>query len=231
LKKKNYVFYYVIISIFAALLLLIFAFRSPLNINTVSFNEKMLLAIIIIIGCSYGVSLAFYPGWLKRKTKIKGNSDNEKKPTRRRCGHHPDCDKFEYHTIQIKNKTYCSGCLGLSLGSIIAIILIIIYLVFNIIWSSRILYSFMIIGLILIFLSYIETVFPRRNNIIHIISNIALVMGFFLATISIFEITGDIANGILGVLLCILWLDTRIQLSHWKHRKICSKCKENCKMY
>lgn len=53
----------------------------------------------------------------------------------------------------------------------------------------------------------------------------------FLITISIGEITGNMVYGIFSVLLCFLWLDTRIRLSKWNHHRTCTFCPETCKYY
>ena len=230
--KKNYVFYYIGLSIVAALLTILIALFAKLKINTVIWYDKLFLIVIIIIGCIIGYTVAFRPGYFRKYTKTTKHAEKKQiKIKRRREGHHPDCNKFQNHTILIHEKKICTGCLGLSIGCIMAILLAIIYLNFDITWSSMILYFFILIGLILIFLSYIETILPRKHQIFHIISNIALVLGFFLVTIGIFEITGNKIYGLLGVILSVLWLDTRIQLSNWRHSLICSKCTEKCKMY
>jgi hypothetical protein len=230
--KKNNIIYYIPFSITAAVLVIVLSLFAQSNINTVGWYDKLFLSVLIIIGCLFGYNLAFHPGFIKKYTKTKKSTEkNQIKIKRRREGHHPDCSKFQNHTILINDKKFCTGCLGLSIGCIMAIVLTIIYLNFDITWSSVILYFFIFIGLILIFLSYIETILPRKHQIFHIISNIALVLGFFLVTISIFEITGNKIYGLLGVILSALWLDTRIQLSNWRHSSICSKCTEKCKMY
>ena len=230
--KKNYVFYYIILSISAALLIILLALFSPLKINTITWYDKLFLSVLIIIGCLFGYNLAFHPSWLKKysKTNIQ-TKKNQRTTKRKREGHHPNCSKFQNHTILINDKKFCTGCLGLCLGCITAILLVIIYLNFDIIWSSVILYFLIVIGLIMIFLSYIETVLTRKHRIFHIISNIALVLGFLLVTISIFEITGNKIYGLVGIILSVLWLDTRIQLSNWRHSQTCIKCIEKCKMY
>jgi hypothetical protein len=230
--KKNYVFYYLSLSISAALIIILFTIFSQLKLNSVIWNDKLFLSSFIIIGCLFGITLGFYPGWLKKYSRngkeVKVVKKNIK---RKREGHHPDCDKFQNHTILINNKKFCTGCLGLSLGCITSILLVIFYLIFDIIWSSIVVYFFVFIGLIMIFLSFIETMLPRKNGIIHIILNLFLVLGFLLVTISIFEITGNIIYGFIGIIFSVLWLDTRIQLSNWRHSLICLKCIEKCKMY
>ena len=131
----------------------------------------------------------------------------------------------------MKNKTLCAGCLGLSIGAIISIILAIIYIVTIRKEPISGFYYVVFIGLIIIGLTYAEIMLPLRHAIVHVISNIFLVLSFLLITVSIFEITGNKIYGTISVIISFLWLDTRIQLSNWKHTMICEHCNETCKMY
>jgi hypothetical protein len=92
-------------------------------------------------------------------------------------------------------------------------------------------YHVVFLGLIIIGLAYVEIMLPIRHAVVHIISNIFLVLSFFLVTISIFETTGNKVYGILSVIISFLFLDTRIQLSNWQHARICESCSETCKMH
>ena len=159
------------------------------------------------------------------------NRKQTQKTARKRKGHHPDCDQFQNHTIRIDNKTLCAGCLGLSIGAILSIFLMILYIVIRGELSFTTFYFFMFLGLIIISLVYIEIMLPIRYTIIHVISNVFLVISFLLIVVCIFEITGNKIYGAVSILLSFLWLDTRIQLSNWRHTLICKNCDENCKMY
>jgi hypothetical protein len=234
LKQNKNIFYYIILSIAAAVLLLILIFLSPLNTTATGIYDKSFVGGVFITSCIFGISLALYPRWFRRLTKHAThhlNSGKSRKIIRKYKGHHPDCGNFQSHTIGIKNKTLCAGCLGLSIGAIISIILAIIYIVTIRNESIPGFYYVVFIGLIAIGLTYAEIMLPLRHAIVHVISNIFLVLSFFLITIGIFEITGNKIYGTISVIVSFLWLDTRIQLSNWKHTMICEHCNETCKMY
>jgi uncharacterized membrane protein len=158
-------------------------------------------------------------------------NNNLKKTSRKREGHHPNCDKFKNHSLRIKNRVYCTGCLGLAIGCIISIILIIFYNSFFVKISPEIYFYLIIMGMIIIGFVFIEIISNKRNEFIHIISNSLFIISFLIIIIGITEITGNKIYGIIGIILSFLWLDTRIQLSNWHHSKICSKCYNSCKMY
>lgn len=234
MKQKTNVIYYLILSITAAVLLLTLAFFNSSNTASVDIYDKLFVGGVFITICLFGISLAIYPGWFKRFTKQEKHSSNEKqtqKTARKRKGHHPDCDQFQSHTIRTNNKMFCAGCLGLSIGAILSIFLMILYIVIGNELSFTTFYFFMFLGLIIIGLVYIEIMLPIRHAIIHVLSNVFLVVSFLLIVVCIFEITGNKIYGAVSILLSFLWLDTRIQLSYWQHSLICNNCTEQCKMY
>lgn len=234
MKQKGYVNHYIILSIIAAILLLLLAFFSFSNKKTIGINDRLFVSIFFIISCLIGISLAFYPGWFKRFLKRRvytATNQKIKKAARKREGHHPNCIQFKNHSIRIKNKLYCAGCLGLALGCIISIFLMVIYIQIDFSLSLEILYFLIIIGLIIISFVFVETILFKRNAFIHIISNSLLVLSFLIITISITEITSNTLSGIITIILTFLWLDTRIQLSSQHHTLICNNCDKSCKMY
>jgi hypothetical protein len=234
LKQSKNIFYYIILSIAAAFLLLILTFLSPLNATTIGMHDKLFVGGMFITSCIFGISLALYPRWFRRLTKhttSDSNSKKSKQTARKYKGHHPDCGNFHNHTIETKNKTLCAGCLGLSIGSIVSIVLTIIYMVIIREKTATGFYYIIFLGLIIIGLACVEIMLPIRHAVVHVISNIFLVLSFLLVTISIFEITGNKIYGMLGVIISFLFLDTRIQLSNWQHARICESCSETCKVY
>jgi len=234
LKQNKNICYYIILSIAAAFLLLILIFLSPLNANTIGMHDKLFVGGMFITSCIFGISLALYPRWFRRLNKHTtphSNSKKSKQTARKYKGHHPDCSNFQSHTIKTKNKTLCAGCIGLSIGSIVSIVLTIIYMVIIREKTATGFYYIIFLGLIITGLACVEIMLPIRHAVVHVISNIFLVLSFLLVTISIFEITGNKVYGMLGVIISFLFLDTRIQLSNWQHARICESCSETCKVY
>ena len=128
--KKN--FYYIILSIIAAAIILILTLVEPRTIDTIAIGDKLFVSGAFITSCIFGISIAVYPNWFKKLMKQEKHSVNKQQPQKAKReyqGHHPDCQQFLTHTVKIKNKTLCAGCLGLSIGSIISILLIIIYII------------------------------------------------------------------------------------------------------
>ena len=130
------------------------------------------------------------------------------------------------------DKVLCAGCLGLASGSIVSIILTIAYIAIMPNETIQgVFQGFIVMGIALIALNFIEIAVPQRNAHMHVVFNGLLVAGFFLVVIGTYELTGRIAYGILAIILSFLWLDTRIHLSNWRHSVICRDCSEMCKVY
>jgi hypothetical protein len=234
LKLKNEIIYYIFLSSIAVFLLQIIIYFGSSKTVIIDFNDRLFLGCLFIVCCLFGISLAIYPSWYKRIFKVSKNRlgiKNNKKIFRKRKGHHPECEKFQNHVISFNDKVVCTGCLGLATGSISSIFLMLFYLIFINEKNVMILYALIFLGLFLIACNYIEIVLQFSNKIIHIFSNIFIIVGFFIIFIGIFEITGSKTYAIISIIFSFLWLYTRIQLSNIRHIIICSKCKEKCKMY
>jgi uncharacterized membrane protein len=226
-------FYLILSTIGAALIIMIFWFRSS-EIRSINPFDKMFVGGAFISSCIFGLSLALKPNWVGRFVNrgSKGHGSQKVDTTKRkRQAHHPDCEPFEGHTITINKKVRCAGCTGLALGSTVSIVLMIFYVVLPYEIPPTPLYILIILGMILIALNYLDLSILNENAHLHLISNTFLVIGFFLIVISVFEKTGSITYGLLAVVLSFLWLDTRIQLSDWHHSLTCKSCGNVCKVY
>ena len=232
MKQIKTILYYIILSSVSAFLLLLLTFFGNFK-PTINIFDRLIIAIIFIICCLLGVSSAIYPSWYKRFRKTQSNNENKQQiiKTIKRKGHHPNCNQFRNHILKIKHKSYCAGCLGLAIGSFISILLMIFYITTVNEQISQIFQLLIITGFIFISITYIEIVHPYRHIIIHIIFSALLVISFLFITISIFELTGNKIYGMISILLSFLWLETRVQLSIWRHNHICNNCDEICKMY
>lgn len=193
-------------------------------------NERIFVGLVFIIVCLAGIYSAYRPGRLKR---LFLKSDTKKNPitaksTIRLAGHHPACNQFKNHSFQYNNSYYCTGCYGLAIGSIIAIITISIFLLINIRIADEFKIILLSIGLTLIAINYIETFWYHNSIVFHLVSNSLLIIGFLFIVISTLEITGEASYGLIAIVFSVLWLDVRIHLSQYKHQRICQSCPKDC---
>ena len=228
MNQKKIVIFYIVLSLLMSIFLLFLNFYS-IPITIISSFDKFILSLIFIIICIIGFSVSIKPRWYKKIKKISYNKKirNKKKI---KVGHHPNCKSFRNHIIIIKNKKYCSGCIGLGIGAFFSIVLTIIYLLYAIRYENFY-YSIFIFGLFFIFSSFLESLLYNRNSKIHLLSNVLLIIGFNFIIISTLENSGNLIYAMIGLIAAFLFLETRIQISFFNHRNICYNCESDCKIY
>jgi hypothetical protein len=206
---------------------------SPSTTPTITISEKEVIAGIFITSCVIGISFTLRPNWVRQYLpKIQNREKNTRNGvTQSFRGHHPDCYTFQNHTIHWKDKTWCAGCLGLLIGLCVSILLMMFYIITEYSQRKMISYLLYILGLFILTVVYLEIVYGRNHPTFHVFSNSMLPISFFLITISVVGRTGKSVYGLFTVLFCFLWLDARIHLSKWRHRRLCTYCTESCKMY
>lgn len=231
--ETRYLFSYFILSIIGASFILLFALLSPSENMDIKTLDKIIIGLAFIICCIFGISLAIKPNWLssyRNQRSIKNQTMKDRLPIPRQ-GHHPTCGQFEKHTIKFNNKILCAGCTGLILGAVVASVFMVIYIFIEFNVSIIIFYFFIIIGLVFIATNFMLTFFHMKNAGGQLISSMTLIIGFLFVVLGIFELTGGIIYGLIGIIISFLWLDTRIQLSYWRHSELCNNCKKMCKAY
>ena len=226
MKKNDQLIRYLVLSFSALILISIIGLI--IQTKQATFYDRLIVSLIFILSLLFGISISIRPGWYKPKKNI-DYENNIKENSIDYKGHHPNCKGFSDHTITIKNKIYCAGCFGLLVGSLINIILIILFLVFDIIIIDY--FLFLLIGIFLVTALFLIILFTNRKPFTRVLTNAIFMLSFFFIIISTLEITGSFIFGLLAGLLCFLFIDTRIKISKWTHVKICSNCEKNCKRY
>jgi len=225
--------FFLVLSALGAVFLIAVAFQTPGFPPPVSPGEKVVVAALFVFLCVLGILFALRPNWLKTRvlTEDKNKTNNVNEGKRGFCGHHPDCSVFEHHRIICGKKTWCAGCLGLLFGCIMSILSMMLYVLVPLKLSLLVIRLLFFLGLLVIMILYAESVLPRRHAGVHVMVNVLCILGFFLVTVSVVELSGDIVYGFYAMLLCVLWLDTRIHLSQWHHSRLCHRCPQSCKVY
>jgi hypothetical protein len=233
LNQTKLVLFYLALSVIGAALLVGLALQTPTSHPLSMFPGKIGIALVFILCCIFGISFSLRPNWVRLFIHKKEETIANRSCTAQRSfqGHHPDCETFENHRWISQNKTWCAGCLGLLIGCLLSSILMILYVVVPLHLSPTIFRLFLFLGLCIIAFVYLEIIQKRHHANIHVLSNGMLVLSFFFITISIIELLGKVEYSLYTILLCMLWLDTRVQLSRWHHSRLCRSCLQSCKTY
>lgn len=232
MSQRNTVVYLVTFSAIAAAMIVAVSWQQFSIAPSPGLLDRLLVGSVFIASCVFGISLAIRPGWTRRL--IAGKSDEvsrELAQVRGRRGHHPDCEYFDSHTIRWGDRTLCAGCTGLAAGSTVSILLMSLYVALPTELPVGVLHALLVLGLALVAAKYVETVLPLDRAYARLISNGLFIVGFSLLVVGAFVLSGSTVFGILGVVISFLFLDTRIQLSRWRHTKTCRDCSEDCKVY
>jgi uncharacterized membrane protein len=232
LRKKSVVVWYVVLSLATGGPLLVVSLVLSAQAGPLSFSDKVVVGAFFMASCVFGIvqSTKLYrsSGSSKKERTYDASVGDGQFP--RRVGHHPFCGRFEDHITTIMGKNYCSGCLGLAVGSGIALLLMSVYLLLPTV-SPGFGVVLVFVGFSLMILDLAETAIHSRTQKIHVLANLLLVVGFLLIAIGVSGATSSGAYGLLAILVSFLWLDARIQLSNWKHASICQSCAQDCKSY
>lgn len=233
MRKINTLFLYLIFSFIAALFVILLVGLTPSRASSFSFLEKSGIASAFILCCCVGISFTFKPNWLRQYISKSENQIHEMQPKGKQTfqGHHPVCLTFQNHTIQWWGKMWCAGCLGLCIGLCISIALMILYLILEFQPTQITALLLLLFGLFILVAVFVEIRHRKRHVKVHVLINSLLPLSFFIIIISVISTTGNVLFGFLSMLLCFLWLDTRIQLSKSHHSMLCRSCLESCKMF
>jgi len=233
LSRRARVFYFVMLSIIAAALLLVVFVISPRQDHSINSSDKLLPAAAFIASCLLCISLAVHPNWARRLVSRSSPDRDGRSPNanaRKFRGHHPDCAMFESHRISWSGRELCSGCVGLMSGATVSILLMMIYVVSDWAVPGVLSMAFIVFGLGAVSAAFAEAAIGRRRRLLHLVVNSTMIVGFFMLVVGMLEATGSGVSGLLVVSFSFLWIDTRIQLSHWRHSLVCDGCPESCKM-
>lgn len=173
--------------------------------------------------CLLGLVAGVNPSILSKP--LQGNEIIEENPLNiergRFRGHHPDCQQYKSHVLVLWNRTLCAGCTGLSLGAGLAIIGVFAYQVMGA--SSYTALVLFWLGFVLVFLGLLQHHIDLDNPYLHLILNVILVLGTLFLFIGVDRLKGGLIELYL-VGLNILWINTRIELSHNDHTRVCRRC-------
>ena len=195
------------------------------------YSERVVVGSVFIAFCVLGIVSSLKLIHLGRqKPAARMPATREGHERRKRVGHHPDCDSFETHVIPIGTKKVCGGCLGLALGSSAAIVFMTYYL-FGVMVAPAQGPWLVLFAVILVLIAFVESAMHSRLGKVHVLANALLVIGFFLMTIGVSSATGSGVAGLFTIMICLLYMDTRIRISEWNHANICQKCGRPCRSY
>lgn len=223
-------FFFISISFFG--LCLLYALTFKVQISAIYFPlQRQLIGSIFGAICILGIAAGVFPTRCSRMFHFKGQEKRSNKikqthtiKTTKFSGHHPTCGNFSDHTLCLNSRTYCTGCTGLILGAIIALIGSFLYFFygFHLVGSEVTIFWLGFMGVTCGLLQY--SLLNLKNGAARLFLNAIFVLGAFSLLIGVNKITDNLIIEFYLLILIVYWIMTRIILSQREHGRICNSC-------
>jgi hypothetical protein len=188
--------------------------------------RKPLIGSIFTLICVGGIVAVFFPKRCAEtfgpsENKVRSVSDAGQSASLISKGHHPNCSEFSAHTIKIKDTFLCASCTGLLMGSLAVLFLCVLYFFAG--WTFG--YPGLPVafggqaGIVLGFFHF------KFKSYVRLTINALFVLSAFLVLAGIDALTENMLADMYVVGLVVLWLFTRISISKWNNKRICSGCR------
>jgi len=109
------------VSIFGILIVLLLAFNPPI-VHEDFFWRKPLVGLVFSLICMLGIFAALFPKQCSHVFHFRRENMPFSSHRSNAASHHPDCERFSAHVIQVSTRTLCAACTGLLLGAFVAFI-------------------------------------------------------------------------------------------------------------
>jgi len=215
------------VSFFGLILAVLFAIHSPISHEDFVWRKPIIGSIFGSI-CILGILAVFFPDRCSRSFVLDKAEERKTRFSHATSsalrGHHPTCGRFSAHVFSVDGKMFCATCSGLFLGALIVLVGIATYFFSN--WQmGQNAFLAVLVGAVGVVLGLLQAPLPTlQKNAIRLFSSAFFVVGTFLILVGIEELTHSTSVDLFLVVLSVFWLMTRISLSQWDHKRICSKC-------
>lgn len=212
----------VIVPILALALLygLVFNYQS----SSIPLQREITDGFFLLI-CISGILAGQYPKQISGLINRRGSTRSENVTDYQ--GHHPSCEAFSNHVLRLSGRVYCSGCIGLIIGGVLAILLTL--LKYTLITEATAL-PFFLLGYMLLLLGLFQHLIDLNIPLIHTALNILLVFGVALVRSATQLLNGGIIVDAYILILSLYLVIARIELSRNDHEGICHLCGKDCNL-
>lgn len=227
---------YVILSVIGMIFVIAMALLGSASPSTIEPWEVYIVGAVFIGACAFGVSFAVRPNWTSGlfPGSRDEREDRDEGPRARsvpRRGHHPACEPFAGHTLTVGSKFVCAGCMGILVGCIVSISLMAFVMLKATDWVSSRHTDLIAGGVLMVLAGLVEAWVPSDRPWRHLLANVVFMMGCFIVTAGVLLSTGGWSYAVLGIVICFLWLETRVSISQYHHSEACRSCPNECKVY
>jgi hypothetical protein len=216
------------VSFFGIVLAVVFAVYPPAAHDDFALRKPVAdLALAVV--CVLGIFAVLYPGscagiaGFKNQGKTAhGFSGSRIKVLR---GHHATCESYATHVIKIGNRVFCASCSGLFVGAVIVLVCISLFFFLNLRIEEEPFVP-VSLGAVSVAAALLYPVVPVKfqTGFTRFFAGVLLAVGSFLVLAGVDEAAESLSVDLFCVVLSVLWLATKMSLSQWEHRRICTRC-------
>ncbi|MBT4319643.1 hypothetical protein HOD50_03350 [Candidatus Bathyarchaeota archaeon] len=178
---------------------------------TMNFIMRACFALI----CAFGIITGLFPAVLSF-------SKAERRDGEGVSGHHPDCGRFNGHTVNLLGQRRCAGCTGLVIGAVASMMGLGLGLLgLNIdtaFWC----------GVLLVGAGLAQHFIDLGNEWVHLSLNTLFVVGAWIMFESIQALGLGVKVQVYFLSMTVFWIWARIRASQWVHVGVCSRCPQAC---
>lgn len=234
--RSSFPLFLVVVSFFGLFIISAFTLSPPVSQENFAWRKPLIGSLFASV-CVLGILAVFFPNECskvfdrgkeeKRRNRVfgfkRGVETSECNPQVLR-GHHPMCGQFSSHVFNVGGRVFCATCSGLFLGAVFVLAGVALYFFGN--WQNMPNASSLVwVGIIGVILGLLQSpVLTFHRSFVRVFSSALLAFGSFLILVGVDEVTHNVSLDVFLVFLAVFWLMTRISLSQWEHKKMCSKC-------
>ncbi len=180
-------------------------------------TQTFLLRAVFAMICALGIIAGASPASLSFSVAERRDGESV-------SGHHPDCGRFNGHTVNLLGRQRCAGCTGLVIGATASLVGLALGLgphglgIETVFWG----------GVILVGLGLAQHFIDLGNEWVHLSLNIWFVVGAWLIFESIQALGLGVGVQVYFLSMTVFWVWARIRASQWTHVGVCSGCTEKC---
>lgn len=212
--------FFLIISLLGLAILLLLATAPPILQESCPWRRPVvgtIFATICILGSFAAVSPRSCKNFLRHARK-----EGRARDLKTSRGHHPPCEEFSSHVVQLNGLCLCAGCTGLFLGAMMALLGTVLYFFLGLhvyVCESSLCVLLGSFGVLLGLIQY------NFRGLGRVLVNAIFVLASFFILSSVDQLVKSIFVDLFVLMLILFWILTRIRISEYEHDAICRDCR------
>jgi hypothetical protein len=216
------------VSFFGLMLAVVFVVNPPEAQDDFALRKPVVGSALAVV-CVLGIFAVLYPascaGIIGLKERDKTVHSFHKVRVKVLRGHHATCKPYSTHVMKIDDKVFCASCSGLFVGAVIVLVCIGLFFFLNLRIGEKPFVP-VLVGVVGVAAALLYPLVPVKfqRGVTRFFAGAILAVGSFLIVVGVEEVSKSFSVDLLFVALSILWLATKMSLSQWEHKRICSRC-------